>query len=1276
MTTTLRSGLPLLFLVVCGQLLAHVVVAAAAQGEVYGFGGFVKASADLMRSAEDRKLDYSLIKVELLTEPGGIVKDVAECAPNGYYFLPIYDKGTFRLRIRGPEGWHFAPESILVDDTTSEDVNFEFTGFTLSGKVVGSRNKESCASEDVGPEGVTITLVDKESGKELTTTTTAKGGSYIFENVFPGTYSLKASHPSWLFSLDETVVELEWDNVVVGKDFGIKGYGLTGSVMSKEDNQQGRPEPVAGVDFLLYSAANEKSVSVHCDPPTVRPPNDPRTPLCGAVSDEHGHFVFNGIPCGRYTVVPYYKSADTMFDLLPARQDVSVLQGDATLETPFHVSGFSVSGSVVDQEGKGIEGVSIIVNGKASAVTDKQGLFTLEKMKTGNYDIEAQKEHVFFETLRDYRVSPQSARLPAITATSYHLCGHITIDNLPSGLTPASHREVVLVATEGKEQRTSTDPSGHFCFKVQPGTYQVTPRLLPEEEKAGLLLSPPTRKVALNKAPVLDIGFGQALLTVTGVVRCIESPCDSSISIMLTSVDRPNYMMTTGLGVGITDYLGTTSNKETFAHFVFRDVFPGSYIIQVHREGWCWENETYKLDIKARDEDSKEMRKDSVGKLHYVTPDFSQSGYLLNIVSTHDVNFLYGSGDKERKSLDLTKGHNRICLQEPGVYKFTPNSCYRFEENVYTYDTASPRMLELVATHFRLDGAIQVELPADKQLPDKIEIQTTRATQGAPLAEEMIIATPENKPDNSNANNNKTNNVPIAHLFNYSLWVKLGEQLTFTPKPVKDLLFYPRSQATSITSFNECPSPVPTIQARLGKFISGSVTPKEHSQDVYIKVFSKRTGEEVGNTKTSSSGSYTIGPFYDDDEYRVEAERDGYRMVDKPGAFGNFVAHKLSEVNVEVLEIVDSKEVGLGGVLLSLSGDAFRNNSAANEEGKLTFRGLLAGKNYFLRPMLKEYVFEPTTQSFAIADGESKNLRFKAQRVAFSCYGSVKSLNGQPEKFVSVEAFGPNGEYEEAQTDVNGEFRLRGLVPGKKYSLNVKLAGSRLERAAPTAQQLEATNGDIRGISFIVFRSSKTTELTGEVIASPRLALPTITVELYGKNEDGKNQLLQSVPLGVSNFFTFHSLPKDQPGPLTIRLKSSLPSNLHNIEAEERTISSLSSSPSHVQLSFKATPRNLQEELLSGSSSFFGLLFVVAALLAIYHHKLVLEFGKAAWKGELSLSTVANMLWRASKQSGNGKQKSDADVQSSFLAPHLARHQAAGKSKGGSSRKKGKPSRA
>lgn len=60
---------------------------------------------------------------------------------------------------------------------------------------------------------------------------------------------------------------------------------------------------------------------------------------------------------------------------------------------------------------------------------------------------------------------------------------------------------------------------------------------------------------------------------------------------------------------------------------------------------------------------------------------------------------------------------------------------------------------------------------------------------------------------------------------------------------------------------------------------------------------------------------------------------------------------------------------------------------------------------------------------------------FRGERVAFSCFGSVTALNGEPESSITVEAIGTGSQkctelLEEANTESNGQFRIRGLLPG------------------------------------------------------------------------------------------------------------------------------------------------------------------------------------------------------------------------------------------------------
>jgi len=76
---------------------AVVLCGARADDADIGCGGFVRASGGLGRA----KPDLSPVRAKLLA-PDGSVRAETECAPNGYYYLPMYDTGAFVVRLEGP----------------------------------------------------------------------------------------------------------------------------------------------------------------------------------------------------------------------------------------------------------------------------------------------------------------------------------------------------------------------------------------------------------------------------------------------------------------------------------------------------------------------------------------------------------------------------------------------------------------------------------------------------------------------------------------------------------------------------------------------------------------------------------------------------------------------------------------------------------------------------------------------------------------------------------------------------------------------------------------------------------------------------------------------------------------------------------------------------------------------------------------------------------------------------------------------------------------------
>ena len=102
---------------------------------------------------------------------------------------------------------------------------------------------------------------------------------------------------------------------------------------------------------------------------------------------------------------------------------------------------------------------------------------------------------------------------------------------------------------------------------------------------------------------------------------------------------------------------------------------------------------------------------------------------------------------------------------------------------------------------------------------------------------------------------------------------------------------------------------------------------------------------------------------------------------------------------------------------------------------------------YYLKPLLKEYRFEPVQMTLNIVQGKKLNVEFKAFRIAFSAHGKVQLLDKKPVHNIAVEAVCitcPVKSIEASTTNQEGKYRIRGLLPGQKYELYVRQDSDRI----------------------------------------------------------------------------------------------------------------------------------------------------------------------------------------------------------------------------------------
>eukprot|EP00271_Cylindrocystis_brebissonii_P022943 TRINITY_DN908_c0_g2_i1.p1 TRINITY_DN908_c0_g2~~TRINITY_DN908_c0_g2_i1.p1 ORF type:complete len:904 (-),score=223.07 TRINITY_DN908_c0_g2_i1:598-3060(-) len=410
--------------------------------------------------------------------------------------------------------------------------------------------------------------------------------------------------------------------------------------------------------------------------------------------------------------------------------------------------------------------------------------------------------------------------------------------------------------------------------------------------------------------------------------------------------------------------------------------------------------------------------------------------------------------------------------------------------------------------------------------------------------------------------------------------------------PRKRMLFYPRSLYVNV-DVEDCQPPIAPFEARVGQYLEGKVVPPLAGVNITVVTDSGSAngdwpaGSEVAWALTQEEGLYVAGPLYDDATYSVKAHKEGYEI--RPLDSLSFEAQRLAHIRVSILPGLGA-ETPLPSVLLSLSGDnGYRQNLPTPPGDGLLFQGLFPG-SFYLRPLLKEYSFEPSAAAIDLEAGEAKEVTFEAQRVAFSVVGRISSLAGQAEEGVPVEARSlEGGRYETAVSDSRGLYRLRGLLPNTTYTIAVVLKGaaaggaastdaapvvSRIERASPAVVDVKITGDATEEVDFIVFDQPSTGILTGTVEGAEfDKWQPHITVEIASASSPSVVE--RSLPLPLSGFFEVNDLPRDK---YVVKLAFTLSERTHDFKSGALEADLLASAVGHIgPLKYFAAERTAEQ---------------------------------------------------------------------------------------------------
>jgi len=190
---------------------------------------------------------------------------------------------------------------------------------------------------------------------------------------------------------------------------------------------------------------------------------------------------------------------------------------------------------------------------------------------------------------------------------------------------------------------------------------------------------------------------------------------------------------------------------------------------------------------------------------------------------------------------------------------------------------------------------------------------------------------------------------------------------------------------------------------------------------------------------SNNLGEYIAGPFVHPSGFKATPELAGYIFKPLENDPFSFTVSQLPKIQVKIQ--TGSENIPVPSVLLSLSGpNSYRQNKITNDNGEMTFGDLHPGQ-YYLKALLKEFQFQPSSINIDLKEQETKTIILQAIRESFSLYGQLSSLSGElmPNLLVAAKGVGNCSEYgEEGSSDEMGNFRiwaLKSYVSSRVFNL-------------------------------------------------------------------------------------------------------------------------------------------------------------------------------------------------------------------------------------------------
>ena len=498
----------------------------------YTIKGTVYRDADRSETLEDGEKLYQGVTVDLLDASGHVVATTTTDAHGAYAFTNL-EEGTYKVRVRkegpiadlvqteDPDGTKDNTSgdiTLELNDPIKENVNFGYiSNNSISGTVYRDGNRSGALDTDEKLyEGVTVNLVDAD-GNVVATTTTDANGTYSFDNLPDGTYSVKVVKDGALTDLEQTedpdgtkdsaseLIVLNEDNPTKKNvNFGyVPDYFIKGTIY-RDGNRSGALD----TDEKLYEGV------------TVNLVDADGNVVATTTTDANGTYSFDKLPAGTYSIkvvqdgpiAGLEQTGDPDATKDNASEPIT-LNNDNPSKTDVnfgYVNNNSLSGTVYrddsrngDQDGTepGYSGVTVQLLDKdgqviATTTTDANGKYSFSKLPDGTYSVKVVKggELADTEQTEDPDATKDGASEPVTLGEDNPTKDHIDFGYVPdysihglvyrdgdrnethgAGEKGYANQTVELRDKDGKVvATTTTDANGAYSFsKLPAGDYTV-----------------------------------------------------------------------------------------------------------------------------------------------------------------------------------------------------------------------------------------------------------------------------------------------------------------------------------------------------------------------------------------------------------------------------------------------------------------------------------------------------------------------------------------------------------------------------------------------------------------------------------------------------------------------------------------------------------------------------------------------------------------------------------------------------------------------------------